>query len=253
MNRRDVLKSSAFLAGGLAVTGIPQKAFAIRPIIPPLPKFNENILNAYCTTHRAAVIGLNQNSVTAAELTALATAFATFVDEMNSTGYSSSVQSSLTSNAAEISALDAATVDVATLLAQAQAIAPVTYAQMQSAAQQINSSSISAALSPTALATAYSTYETGIQQLATLAQQSGGVLDVSTSLRRERPHLQEVNLRMSVGLSLSAGVFMALSIVVAVAFPEGLLIAGVIDVAETLALSSAMMNIDAGIEGMMGD
>ena len=119
-NRRDVLKSSAFLAGGFAVSGIPQKSIC-NPTAPPptLPKFNENILNAYCTTHKTASIGFNQNSVTAAELTALATAFATFVNEMNSTGYASTVQSSITSNAAVISALDAATVDVSALLAQA--------------------------------------------------------------------------------------------------------------------------------------
>lgn len=219
----------------------------------PPPKFNENILNAYCTTHKTAVIGINQNSVTAAELTALATAFATFVDEMNSTGNSSYLQSCLTNNAAAISALNAATIDVQSLLAQAQHIAPVTYAQMQSAVQQVNSSSISAALSPTALATAYSNYESGMQQLAASAQQSGGVLDISASSMRAKPHLREVYLSLSQGLHITRGTFIVMGIIVAVVCPEGLILAGVIDVAQTLALSGSIMTLAGEVEGDMGD
>ena len=57
MNRRDVLKSSAYLTGGLAVAGIPINSYAEEPVPVPIPKvtFNANILNAYRTSSQTAI------------------------------------------------------------------------------------------------------------------------------------------------------------------------------------------------------
>ena len=204
VNRRNVLRSGAALAGGFALIGMPRKAFAVRPILPP--PINPNIANAYCTTTHSAVAGVNENSLTSTELTAHATAFATWVDEMNSTGNTAAVQASLTSQASAISALDPAAVNVAALLAQAQKVAPVTYAQMLVVAQQISSASQSAALASNAVASIFSTYETAMQALAALAQQRGGVLNISSSSQRGKPHLMEVLLPTHEVLYIAAGV-----------------------------------------------
>lgn len=242
MNRRDVLKSGALFTGGLAIAGMPTKSYAIRPIIPPVPKpFNANILNAYCTSSRTGVASANAGSITSAELTTMAATFATFVDEMNSTNLTTNLQDTLNNNLSTVLAYDLSTINLQTLLTSAQKVAPFTYANMQEAL----------ALAETASRgsfewiTLFSDLEANFQTLATVATQSGGSLAISTPSRRVQPHLEEVNKYVTIGWGILAFGCIAAAIV----FPPvtiGVLATGV------EFTTTGLLGLSAGYAGLMG-
>lgn len=194
MNRRNMLTSGMLLAGGVAFSGIPQKAFANRPLPPPVPvpRFNSALFSAFSTSLRNAVVSAEGTGATVTQLNTLATTFAISVQEMQNIGAVASFQSSLTSQADTINAYDPFSANVAALLANAQRLAPFQYAHVQQAVQQIDSAAKTELLAGNGLMTALTGLETALQNLTASVASTGGKVQISTSGRRGSPHIQDV-------------------------------------------------------------
>lgn len=253
MNRRDMLKSGALFTGGLAIAGMPTKSYGILPIIPPPPKpFNPNILNAYHTTSQTAIAAFNGNGATSTQFTAMATAHAIYVDELNSTGNTATAQYDLTSMTNAIETFDPATANISALVASANTVAPVTYAQMQYAVQQITSGAASALLASNSLTTAFANYQSALQDLAAYAAQNGGTLRISDVRGRSRiPHFQNVHLAVITAI-LWGGAF-AIAAVLCPPIAIGTVLGVEVTMAGGFAAAGAIMGAEAGIAAYEGD
>ena len=174
MQRRDLLKSGAFLTGGLAAAALPKPAHASST------QFNSNIAKAFFTAFNTLITAYSQGKVTASQAENVASTFATFIAEMQSTGLVAQSQAYINANSAQIAATK--TIDPNTVLSLAEKLGPFTYADAQAFAETYNTNYTlvqQALLAPNGFWTCLQSVESAFQAIASYISSVGGVLSVA--------------------------------------------------------------------------
>lgn len=179
MNRRDVLKSSAVLAGGL---GLPFSSISRimaqdeEPTPPPPPPVNTNVVSSYVDSLRTAHTALAAAGISAADLSAWATSLSTLSAELSSTGHTAQIQAYLLANPNAVNDWEPSSAGNSLLVSRSNIVLPtITTAQIAAATSQVNATTKQTLLTSGGVADSLSNGVSYLQNLATTAVKMGGV------------------------------------------------------------------------------